>query len=53
MVHVKKTLTGVCLSFAMVTPMMAQSPVNEQAKTQEQSVHHSQKVKKTFLVSWS
>lgn len=53
MVHVKKTLTGICLSFAMVTPIMAQTSVQEQAKTQEQSVHHSQKVKKTFLVSWS
>jgi len=48
MVHVKKTLTGICLSFAMVTPIMAQTSVQEQAKTQEQSVHHSQKVKKHF-----
>ena len=33
MVHVKKTLTGICLSFAMVTPIMAQTSVQEQAKT--------------------
>lgn len=32
MVHVKKTLTGICLSFAMVTPIMAQTSVQEQAK---------------------
>ena len=45
MVHVKKTLTGICLSFAMVTPIMAQTSVQEQAKTQEQAVNYSQKVK--------
>ena len=48
MVHVKKTLTGICLSFAMVTPIMAQTSVQEQAKTQEQAVNYSQKVKKHF-----